>query len=224
MSDRDNVADIMDAVVIYENDMKKTRKSDLTDEEIEIVDGMISAKHVKVDSSSDDQLTELSNMIIKGEGKEETRKQVIKILKSGDPIVESKAVMVALARRELQTLIKTTDAVSKIDDIMTQRVLDGLYDDASDIKLMDIAARLERSMSRSLTVVDKIVSNPEYSEFLMAYRDIEDTVKLGNITTIATNKDTREKVKNLAVDIIAKMNKELKAKTKDNDNKENESS
>ena len=58
----------------------------------------------------------------------------------------------------------------------------------------------------------------------MAYRDIEDTVKLGNITTVATNKDTREKVKNLAVDIIAKMNKELKAKTKDNNDKENESS
>ena len=72
--------------------------------------------------------------------------------------------------------------------------------------------------------MDKIVSNPEYSEFLMAYRDIEDTVKLGNITTVATNKDTREKVKNLAVDIIAKMNKELKAKTKDNNDKENESS
>ena len=218
MSDRDNVADIVDAVIIYNNDMKKTKKEDLTEEEVEIVNSAISANHARIDSSCDDQLTELSNLIIKGEGKEETRKQVVKILKSGDPIVESKAVMVALARRELQTLIKTTDAVSKIDDIMTQRVLDGLYDDASDVKLMDIAARLERSMSRSLTVVDKIVSNPEYSEFLMAYRDIEETVKLGNIATIATNREARDRVKNLATDIIAKMNKELERNKTETEN------
>jgi hypothetical protein len=56
--------------------------------------------------------------------------------------------------------------------------------------------RLEKSMSRSLTVITKVVDNSDYSEFLLAYRTASSSDKeIERISKVAQNKESREKIR-----------------------------
>ena len=148
MGRQDDLADILDAVVVYEKDSrdygkKKTQKA---------VGGDLSSSLARKVSSADDQISELSEALIEGSGDQSAvRKRLSAILKSGDPITEAKTTMVVIARKEMEKLLSIVDAIDSLETDLLSRITGGDYEGAPSIEISCLLDRLEKSMARSLT-------------------------------------------------------------------------
>jgi septal ring factor EnvC (AmiA/AmiB activator) len=202
MSEKDqysDLADILDAVVVYEKDAKdygkkKTQKA---------VGGDLSTSLARKVSSADDQINDLSEALIEGSGDQNAvRKRLSAILKSGDPITEAKTTMVVIARKEMEKLLAVVDAIDKLEIDLISRVAGGDYEGAPAIEISILLDRLEKSMARGLTVISKVIDNPAYTEFLLAYRSASsDDKEMSRISKVAQNKESREKLRVLVREI-----------------------
>lgn len=202
--EREVTKDIIDAVVVYSKDFDSHTKKERDEakkyadtEEVIDLDQRSLTANMRDTSSADQQLKETAELIIKGEDKNSLRKKITKILNSGDPLVESKTVMVVLARRELQTAIRLMDSISYLDGKLLDKVDNGDYDNTGDFEISNILHRLERSLARSMTIVDKVLGNPVYEEFLLAYREDFSDDNIKNVAKIATSKESRAKIQDL---------------------------
>lgn len=217
-----NLGDVLDAVVIYEKSNKNygTRKNkkvlnkekdDIEDEEViepEVVEdtATISARRIRSRSSSDEQVTALAESIIDGSSdRDSTKRKLAKILKQGDPIVEARATMVILARKEMEKLLRTIDAVDRIEDALLKKIENGVYDHSKDFELASLVKMLEGSMARGLTIIEKVTNNKDYEEFLLAYRDLSEIEKGENIGAVAQSKESRKAVR----DVLARLRTKL---------------
>lgn len=242
---RNELADVIDTVVIYKNSKrhlnkrkakkiienaeaelkeklnknnKKTNKKASSVDESEVLEPeevpknyliKKEPKKTRTISSSDMQLQELSTTIITGsDDKDSVRKRISKILRSGDTITESKAVMITLARKELEKIIKATDAIDSLESVILDRIAIGNLQEKDNYELSAMIQILERSMARGLTIVEKVINNPAYEEFLLSYRDLGIDEDNTNIGTVAHDKNSRQKLRELMHQITEKLNTE----------------
>lgn len=210
--DKKVIADIVDSVIVYskDRDSSKERKKEYADvEEIDEIDDSkyIPSRKAQLSTSSDSQLVELSKSIIEGGDKNSVRKRITKILNSGDPLIESKTVMVVLARKEMENALRLMENLSFIDGKLMDKIEAGEYDDADDFILGSVGSRLEKSMGRSLTILEKVLQNPVYEEFLLAYRQEFNQEDMRNVASVATNKESRAKITNLLKALASELNK-----------------
>lgn len=195
MSEAKNLGDMIEAVIVYDKsakpyESKKMRK--------ELGLGEFSPRNADTNSSAKGQSEELAIAIIEGDSREITRKRLSKILKSGDPITEARTTMVVLARRELSKLLTLIEALDKLENVLIQRVTDGMYDQSPDYELGTLIKLLEGSMSRGLTIIEKVINNPEYEEFLLAYRDTDRADgELSTATKVAQDPESRKKLRDI---------------------------
>lgn len=204
--DKKVLGDIIDAVVVYNKDYQSRSKEEKEYIEVEDVDTPLpNAKLARVETSSDKQLSDLASLVFQGDDRAVVRKKISKILRSGDPLTESKTVMVVLARKELENALRLMDNISRLDAILLNRVENGEFDELGDFEINSILTRLEKSLGRSLTIVEKVLDKPEYEEFLLAYREEMNEDDLSNISTVAKDKKSRDKLRNLIRDISAKL-------------------
>lgn len=165
---------------------------------------MIDYKPIRELNSTDKQMEDLSKVIQEGEiDKESTRKKVAKLLKAGDPLVESRATMVIIARKEMDKMLRVMDSIDRLETKLIDRIINGYYDDAQDFQIYEVLRRLESTMARSLTIIEKVNNNPAYEEFLLAFRDIDskNSDKMDNLAKVASNKDSRVKIREILLKI-----------------------
>ena len=211
--DMSSFGDILDAVVIYNKDNGNMKKFD--NDVIDVEDFTVGKKSNRSSSrnnrdnksSADKQLGELATQIISSDTDNiAIRKKISKILKTGDPILESRSVMVTLARKELSKIIRLMDAIDRIEDNILTRIENGQYDDGTDFEIGLILERLEKSMGRGMQIVQMVTDNKDYAEFLSSYRDeLVDDEELSHISDIGKNKDSRQKLRDLMVELKNKM-------------------
>lgn len=187
-----NLGDAIEAVVVYNKSSNQYQKS-MKDLGL----GDYSPSPANTDTSAKTQAEELADAVIKGDSRDITRKRLSKVLKSGDPINEAKTVMVVLARMELSKLLNLMEAIDKIESVVIQRVVDGMYDQSPEYELGTLIKVLEGSLSRGLTIIEKVINNPDYEEFLLAYRESDRTGELSTATTIATDRVARQKLRDM---------------------------
>ena len=208
-----NLGDAIEAVVVYNKSNNQYNKS-MKDLGL----GDYSPSPANKYTSAKTQAEELAEAIVQGDSRDITRKRLAKVLKTGDPINEAKSVMVVLARRELSKLLEIMEALDKIESIVLQRVMDGMYDASPEYELGTLIKVLEGSLSRGLTIIEKVINNPDYEEFLLAYRESDRTGELSTATTIATDRNARQKLR----DLMLIVKNELGGTSGNKDNKDNE--
>lgn len=191
------VGDVLESVIIYEKD-----SLDYSKRKSKKATGCDIAKYAKVSSASE-QMDKLSQELLKGsEDQTDVRRRLSAILKSGDPITEARTTMVVIARKEMEKVLQLVDAIDKLETDLLSRISDGEYDDRPSIEISMLLDRLEKSMARSLTVITKVVDNPSYSEFLLAYRSASsDDKEMSRISKVAQNKESREKIRSIVREV-----------------------
>jgi hypothetical protein len=195
--DKTAVADVLESVIIYAKDA-----NDYSSKRTKKVTGCDIAVYSKTSSASD-QMDELSKELLEGSTDQNSvRKRLAAILKSGDPITEAKTTMVVLARKEMEKVLLLVDAIDRLETDLLGRIAEGEYEGRPMVEVSMMIDRLEKSMSRSLTVITKVVDNNDYSEFLLAYRTAASSDKeVERISKVAQNKESREKIRSIVREV-----------------------
>lgn len=202
------LGDISEATKLLENNNKKSSKRSF-----ENVSGVPAHQYIQTarqETSHDDQAETLITTINAGiQNQDDLRKKISEVLKKGDPIIEGRSVMVVLARKEMDKMMRAISAMDKIESIIFDKIEQGHYDQRPDYELKEMVGFLSNIVSRNNTLIRTVLDNPAYEEFMLAYRDCSD-IKVNNLASVANRKESRQKLR----DIVSVLREELSANNK----------
>lgn len=124
-----------------------------------------------------------------------------------------KAFLVAYSRSQLTRVIKLTDALGKLEDALIEQSLEPQHMDP--FVLMNVIKVIQSSLNQAMNMIQKVTSDESFINIIIDNsKTINNTLNQYNDnrsnTPVLLNQDSRDKVRNLANQILGKLSEEEK--------------